>query len=73
MPKEAAAKDTDITSKSQTPLAQPEESISFFASSDFNKRESFLKKMDWSLFSNLVDQAGCREDKERIMALLCLT
>lgn len=41
------------------------------------KRASFLETMQWSMFSDLVKQAGCDSastgSEDRIMALLCLT
>lgn len=45
---------------------------SFFKMDNSEKRSSFLSSTDWTLFEQLVNDAGCR-DLDRIMALLCLT
>jgi len=54
-----------------------ESTLAFAQMNESQKRRSFLETMQWSMFDNLVKQAGCdptsKGSEDRIMALLCLT
>lgn len=54
-----------------------EQGVAFQMMTEVQKRASFLETMQWSMFEDLVAQAGCQESEqgwlERTMALLCLT
>jgi len=63
-----------LPSRTQTDEAHNlSKATSFFKMNDDEKRASFLKTMDWSLFDDLVKHAGCVDCEERVEALLCLT
>jgi len=66
--------DTSCTTKSTVNL---EQGVTFQMMTEAQKRASFYETMQWSLFEDLITQAGCQSSEpgshERIMALLCLT
>eukprot|EP00429_Kryptoperidinium_foliaceum_P013459 CAMPEP_0176042820 /NCGR_PEP_ID=MMETSP0120_2-20121206/21248_1 /TAXON_ID=160619 /ORGANISM="Kryptoperidinium foliaceum, Strain CCMP 1326" /LENGTH=1104 /DNA_ID=CAMNT_0017376229 /DNA_START=55 /DNA_END=3367 /DNA_ORIENTATION=- len=54
-----------------------EQGLAFQMMTEVQKRASFFETMQWSMFEDLIAQAGCQESEtgglERTMALLCLT